>query len=204
MFNYLEKKNRTIFVKKYWFWKSNSQNRLKYTKICKPGYQSIFFYLLNHWFIDLEILQILKSPFFTNGFLVFEFFHVFYVESDSIDLLSICKPRYCLIFFTYRKHRFIELVILQIPKNLDFSKWNSRKKFSEPSTSNNEKNIGRPPLTTRVGNCKKIIPRKTELTELTEQMVISDWIPTVPRNRNSRNSVPNPSVEEKTARNSVP
>ncbi len=48
---------------------------------------------------------------------------------------------------------------------------------------------------------KKIIPRKTELTE---QMVISDGIPAVPRNRNSRNSVPNPSVEEKTTRNSVP
>ncbi len=41
---------------------------------------------------------------------------------------------------------------------------------------------------------KKIIPRKTELTE---ELVISDGIPAVPRNRNSRNSVPNPSVEEK-------
>ncbi len=48
---------------------------------------------------------------------------------------------------------------------------------------------------------KKIIPRKTEHTE---QMVISDGIPAVPRKRNSRNSVPNPSVEEKTTRNSVP
>jgi hypothetical protein len=48
---------------------------------------------------------------------------------------------------------------------------------------------------------KKIIPRKTELTE---QMVISVGIPVVPRNRNSRNSVPNPSAEEKTSRNSVP
>ncbi len=48
---------------------------------------------------------------------------------------------------------------------------------------------------------KKIIPRKTEQTE---QMVISDGIPAVPRNRNSRNSVPNPSAEEKTVRNSVP
>jgi hypothetical protein len=48
---------------------------------------------------------------------------------------------------------------------------------------------------------KKIIPRKTELTE---QMVISDEILAVPRNRNSRNSVPNPSAEEKTTRNSVP
>ncbi len=37
---------------------------------------------------------------------------------------------------------------------------------------------------------KKIIPWKTELTE---QMVISNGIPAVPRNRNSRNSVPNPS-----------
>ncbi len=35
-------------------------------------------------------------------------------------------------------------------------------------------------------------------------MVISDRIPVVPRNRNSRNSVPNPSAEEKTVRNSVP
>jgi hypothetical protein len=48
---------------------------------------------------------------------------------------------------------------------------------------------------------KKIIPRKTELTE---QMVISDGIPVVPRKRKSRNSVPNPSAEEKTTRNSVP
>jgi hypothetical protein len=48
---------------------------------------------------------------------------------------------------------------------------------------------------------KKIIPRKTELTE---QMVISDGIPAIPRNRNSRNSGPNPSAEEKTSRNSVP
>jgi hypothetical protein len=35
-------------------------------------------------------------------------------------------------------------------------------------------------------------------------MVISDGIPAVPRNRISRNSVPNPSAEEKTSRNSVP
>jgi hypothetical protein len=48
---------------------------------------------------------------------------------------------------------------------------------------------------------KKRIPRKTELTE---QMVISDRIPAVPRNRNSWYSVPNHSVEEKTTRNSVP
>jgi hypothetical protein len=41
---------------------------------------------------------------------------------------------------------------------------------------------------------KKIIPRKTELTE---ELVISDGIPAVPRNRISRNSVPNPSAEEK-------
>ncbi len=39
---------------------------------------------------------------------------------------------------------------------------------------------------------------------MTEQMVISDGIPAVPRNRISRNSVPNPSAEEKTSRNSVP
>ncbi len=37
-----------------------------------------------------------------------------------------------------------------------------------------------------------------------EQMVIFDRIPAVPRNRNSQNSVPNPSAEEKTTRNSVP
>ncbi len=37
-----------------------------------------------------------------------------------------------------------------------------------------------------------------------EQMVISDGIPAVPRNRKPRNSVPNPSGEEKTTRNSVP
>jgi Flp pilus assembly protein TadB len=35
-------------------------------------------------------------------------------------------------------------------------------------------------------------------------MVISDGIPAVPRNRKSRNSVPNPSAEEITTRNSVP
>ncbi len=35
-------------------------------------------------------------------------------------------------------------------------------------------------------------------------MVISDGIPAVPRNRKPRNSVPNPSAEEKTTRNSVP
>ena len=34
-------------------------------------------------------------------------------------------------------------------------------------------------------------------------MVISDGIPAVPRNRKPRNSVPNPSAEEKTTRNSV-
>jgi hypothetical protein len=50
------------------------------------------------------------------------------------------------IFFTYRKHRFIELAIRQIPKNLNLSKSNNRKKFVEPSTSNHEKNIGCPPL----------------------------------------------------------
>jgi hypothetical protein len=35
-------------------------------------------------------------------------------------------------------------------------------------------------------------------------MVISDGIPGVPRNRKSRNSVPNPSAEEITTRKSVP
>jgi hypothetical protein len=35
-------------------------------------------------------------------------------------------------------------------------------------------------------------------------MAISDGIPAVPRNKKSRNSVPNPSAEEKTSRNSVP
>ncbi len=78
--------------------------------------------------------------------MVFEFFHVFHVESDSIDLISICKPRYRSIFFTYRKHGFMELVILQIPKNLDLSMSNNRKQFVGPSTSSNEKNTGRPPL----------------------------------------------------------
>jgi hypothetical protein len=34
--------------------------------------------------------------------------------------------------------------------------------------------------------------------------VISDGIPAVPRNRMSRNSVPNPAAGEKTTRNSVP
>jgi hypothetical protein len=34
-------------------------------------------------------------------------------------------------------------------------------------------------------------------------MAISDGIPAVPRNKNSRNSVPNPCAEEKTTRNSV-
>jgi hypothetical protein len=54
----------------------------------------------------------------------------------------------------------------------------------------------------RVGiSDKKIIPRKAEDTE---QMLISDGIPAVPRNRNLRNSVPNPSAEEKTTRISVP
>ncbi len=49
--------------------------------------------------MDLEILQIIpKSPFFINGFWVFEFFHVFHIERDSIDLISICKPRYWSIF----------------------------------------------------------------------------------------------------------
>ncbi len=37
-------------------------------------------------------------------------------------------------------------MILQIPKNLDLSKSNNRKKFIKPSISKNEKNIGRPPL----------------------------------------------------------
>ncbi len=69
-------------TKKHQFWKSNCQNRLKSTKICKPRYWSIFFYLSNHRFINLEILQIPKSPFLL---MVFEFFHVFHVESDSID-----------------------------------------------------------------------------------------------------------------------
>jgi hypothetical protein len=35
-------------------------------------------------------------------------------------------------------------------------------------------------------------------------MVISDGIPAVPRNRKPRNSVPNPSAEEKTTGNSIP
>jgi hypothetical protein len=40
-------------------------------------------------------------------------------------------------------------VILQIPKNLDLSMSNNRKQFVGPSTSKNEKNIGRPPLKMR-------------------------------------------------------
>ncbi len=64
---------------------------LKYTKICKPRTSINLFYLLNHRFIALEI-KIPKSPFFINGCWVFEFFHVFHVERDSIDLISICKP----------------------------------------------------------------------------------------------------------------
>jgi hypothetical protein len=35
-------------------------------------------------------------------------------------------------------------------------------------------------------------------------MAISDGIPAVPRKKNSRNSVPNPSAEEKTTWNSIP
>ncbi len=61
-----------------------------------------------------------------------------------------------------------------------------------------------PPLAvwTRVGNFRqKIIPWKTEETE---QLVCFGGIPAVPRNRNSRNSVPNCSAEEKIAQNSVP
>ncbi len=61
-----------------------------------------------------------------------------------------------------------------------------------------------PPLAvwTWVGNFRqKIIPGKTEETE---QLVCSGRILAVLRNRNSRNSVPNCSAEEKIAQNSVP
>jgi hypothetical protein len=54
----------------------------------------------------------------------------------------------------------------------------------------------------RVRNFRdKIIPWKTEQTE---QMVISDGIPDVPRKFFFRNSVPNSSAEEKTTPSSVP
>ncbi len=49
-------------------------------------------------------------------------------------------------FVTCRKHRFIELANLQIPKNVDLSKSMNRKKVIEPSIANYEKNIGCPPL----------------------------------------------------------
>ncbi len=53
----------------------------------------------------------------------------------------------------------------------------------------------------------RTLPRKKKnvlLIKMTKQMVISDGIPAVPRNRKPRNSIPNPSAEEKTTRNSVP
>ncbi len=101
MFIYLTKIYRT---KKYQFWKSNCQNRFKCTKICRPRYWSIFFYLSNHRFIDLEILQI-PSPFFINGFCIFSCFSCwkwqhrfnidlnldidqFFLLTESIDLTN--------------------------------------------------------------------------------------------------------------------
>ncbi len=42
-------------------------------------------------------------------------------------------------FVTCRKQRFIELANLQIPKNLDLSKSNNRKKIIKPSIANHEK-----------------------------------------------------------------
>ncbi len=42
-------------------------------------------------------------------------------------------------FVTCRKHRFIELANLQIPKNIDLSKSMKRKKVIEPSIANYEK-----------------------------------------------------------------
>jgi hypothetical protein len=70
----------------------------------------------------------------------------FHVESNSIDLISISNLDSDRSFFTCRKHRFIELANLQIPKNLDLSKSSNRKKVIEPSIANHEKNIGCPPL----------------------------------------------------------
>ena len=78
-------------TKKYHRTVKTGSNTQKFSNL---EHQSIFFYLSNHRFIDLEILQIPKRPFFINDFWVFEFFHVFHVERDSIDLISICKPRY--------------------------------------------------------------------------------------------------------------
>jgi hypothetical protein len=78
--------------------------------------------------------------------MVFEFFHVFHVESDSINLISICKPRYGSIFFYLLNHQFIDLVILQISKNIDLSMSINEKKFGGPAISNTEKNIECPPL----------------------------------------------------------
>ncbi len=52
------------------------------------------------------------------------------------------------LFVTCRKHRFIELANLQIPKNVDLSKSMNTKKVIEPSIANYEKNIGCPPLIT--------------------------------------------------------
>jgi hypothetical protein len=66
-------------------------------------------------------------------------------------------------FFTCRKHRFIKLANLQIPKNLDLSKSNNRKKVIEPSIENHEKNIGCPPLffIHIVRNAHKLRARRT-------------------------------------------
>jgi hypothetical protein len=64
----------------------NRKNRLKYTKICKPRYRSIFFYLTNHRFRDLEIQQI-PSPFFINGVWIFlMFFMLKWHYRFNIDL----------------------------------------------------------------------------------------------------------------------
>ena len=71
------------------------------------------------------------------------FFFIFFMLNLKYRSSNLGYPP---IFFTYRKHRFIELANLQIPKNLDLSKSNNMKKVIEPSIANHEKNIGCPPL----------------------------------------------------------
>ncbi len=72
----------------------------------------------------------------------------FYQFDKNISIYRFANLDIDRYFRTYRKHRFVELVILQIPKNLDLSKSNNRKKVIEPSIANHEKNIGCPPLET--------------------------------------------------------
>ncbi len=73
-----------------------------------------------------------------------------YTKNHNIILLlfmlKVTEKIYYRFFVTCRKHRFIELANLQIPKNVDLSKSMNRKKVIEPSIVNYEKNIGCPPL----------------------------------------------------------